>query len=59
MRRTEKLAGKLEKEQERAEKIRRKKEAKRAAREEKRRKKEEENVNCRERIGNLYRIRQR
>ena len=39
MRRTEKLAGKLEKEQERAEKIRRKKEAKRAAREEKRRKK--------------------
>ena len=39
MRRTEKLAVKLEKEQERAEKIRRKKEAKRAAREEKRRKK--------------------
>lgn len=39
MRRTEKLAGKLEKEQERAEKIRRKKEAKRAAREEKSRKK--------------------
>ena len=39
MRRAEKLAGKLEKEQERAEKIRRKKEAKRAAREEKRRKK--------------------
>ena len=40
MRRTEKLAVKLEKEQERTEKIRRKKEAKRAAREEKRRKKE-------------------
>ena len=39
MRRTEKLAVKLEKEQERADKIRRKKEAKRAAREEKRRKK--------------------
>ena len=39
MRRTEKLAVKLEKEQERAEKIRRKKEAKRTAREEKRRKK--------------------
>lgn len=39
MRRTEKLAGKLEKEQERADKIRRKKEAKRADREEKRRKK--------------------
>ena len=39
MRRTEKLAVKLEKEQERTEKIRRKKEAKRAAREEKRRKK--------------------
>ena len=38
MRRTEKLAVKLEKEQERADKIRRKKEAKRAAREEKRRK---------------------
>ena len=34
MRRTEKLAVKLEKEQERADKIRRKKEAKRAAREE-------------------------
>ena len=33
MRRTEKLAVKLEKEQERADKIRRKKEAKRAARE--------------------------
>lgn len=39
MRRTEKLAVKLEKEQERADKIRRKKEAKRDAREEKRRKK--------------------
>ena len=39
LRRTEKLAVKLEKEQERADKIRRKKEAKRAAREEKRRKK--------------------
>lgn len=39
MRRTEKLAVKLEKEQERADKIRRKKDAKRAAREEKRRKK--------------------
>ena len=39
MRRTEKLAVKLEKEQERADKIRRKKEAKRAASEEKRRKK--------------------
>ena len=39
MRRTEKLAVKLEKEQERADKIRRKKEAKRVAREEKRRKK--------------------
>lgn len=39
MRRTEKLAGKLEKEQERADKIRRKREAKRADREEKRRKK--------------------
>ena len=39
MRRTEKLAVKLEKEQERADKIRGKKEAKRAAREEKRRKK--------------------
>lgn len=39
MRRTEKLAVKLEKEQERADKIRRKKVAKRAAREEKRRKK--------------------
>ena len=39
MRSTEKLAVKLEKEQERADKIRRKKEAKRAAREEKRRKK--------------------
>ena len=39
MRPTEKLAVKLEKEQERADKIRRKKEAKRAAREEKRRKK--------------------
>ena len=39
MRRTEKLAVKLEKEQEREDKIRRKKEAKRAAREEKRRKK--------------------
>lgn len=39
MRRTEKLAVKLEKEQERADKIRRKKEAKRAAREEKEEKK--------------------
>ena len=39
MRRTEKLAVKLEKEQERADKIGRKQEAKRAAREEKRRKK--------------------